>query len=73
MRKHLIPLCLSLCLLLCAACADQDGGASATPTPTPAADAGEVAVVLSDNGVTVGGEAASTGPARAVYVGGDIV
>ena len=55
MRKHLIPLCLSLCLLLCAACADQDGGASATPTPTLAADAGEVAVVLSDNGVTVDG------------------
>ena len=73
MRKHLIPLCLSLCLLLCAACADQDGVASATPTPTPAADTGEVAVVLSDDGVTVDGETASTDAASAVYVGADIV
>ena len=79
-----IPAALALAMLFsCAACTGSETGESQSPAPTQsaplqstAAQSGgteETAVVLSDEGVTVDGQAASTDPASAVYVGADIV
>lgn len=69
-----------LTLLLCAlltGCTGggEAGGSSAAPTATATAPVqGTVtAIGLSDSGVTVDGQAASTDPSTAVYVGGDII
>ena len=84
MRNKWMPAALALAMLLsCAACTGSETGESQSPAPTQsaplqstAAQSGgteETAVVLSDEGVTVDGQAASTDPASAVYVGADIV
>ena len=82
MRNKWIPAALILALLLsCGGCAGQEEAQTAPPEEsTPAAaqnsetgGADETAVVLSDEGITVDGQAASTDPASAVYVGADIV
>ena len=79
MRNKWMPAALALAMLFsCAACTGCETGESQSPTPTQstAAQSGgteETAVVLSDEGVTVDGQAASTDPASAVYVGADFV
>jgi len=79
MRNKWIPAALAAAMLIsCAACAA--GETEDVPSPTPiqstaarAEEAEGTAVALSDDGVTVDGQAASTDPASAVYVGANIV
>ena len=78
MRNKWLPAALAAAVLLsCAACTAGETGETRSPAPTqsPAQSGGtsETAVVLSNEGVTVDGQAASTDPAAAVYVGADIV
>ncbi|SBV96556.1 conserved exported hypothetical protein [uncultured Eubacteriales bacterium] len=79
MQKNLLALSLALGLLLtlpaCStasgsggASANPSASASAAPTVTDATD-----IVLSDSGVTVDGQAASTDPAAQVFTGAAIV
>lgn len=65
----LFPLLLSGAIALsCAACTQAE-----SPSASPSPQEGVTAIILSDSGVTVDGEAASTSPESAVYVGGDII
>ena len=79
MRTKWIPAALALAMLFSsAACTDSETGESQSPAPTQSAAAQsggteETAVILSDDGVTVDGQAASADPASPVYVGADIV
>ncbi len=79
MRNKWIPAALAAAMLIsCAACTagETEDVPSATPTQSTAAQVEEAegtAVVLSDDGITVDGQAASTDPASAVYVGAEIV
>ena len=79
MRTKWIPAALALAMLFSsAACTDSETGESQSPAPTQSAAAQsggteETAVGLSDDGVMVDGQAASTDPASPVYVGADIV
>ena len=79
MRNKWIPAALALAMLLsCAACTNSEKEEAQSPAPTQSAAAQsggteETAVVLSDEAVTVDGQAASTDPASAVYIGADIV
>ena len=75
-KKFLMAMAFGILAMLisCAACAA--GETEDVPSPTPiqstaarAEEAEGTAVVLSDDGVTVDGQAASTDPASAVYVG----
>lgn len=84
MRNKWIPAALAAAMLIsCAACTagETEDVPSATPTQSTAVQSStpqsgeteETAVVLSDDGITVDGQAASTDPASAVYVGAEIV
>ena len=79
MRNKWIPAVLAAAMLIsCAACTagETEDVPSAAPTQSTAVQSSEtveIAVVLSDDGVTVDGQAASTDPASAVYVGAEIV
>lgn len=68
---RLTSLFLSVLMTLsCAACTRAEN-----PSAAPPVQAGErgTLILLSDDGVTVDGAAASTSPESAVYVGGDII
>lgn len=69
MKKRIFSLLLGGALALsCAACS----GTADTPQAVSPAE-GETLISLSDSGVQVNGETASTDPASAVWVGGEII